>query len=483
MILDRTDTPRATLLARGEILPVIDQYLVQVASQAYAPIPVIVGPRGSGRTALLQEIGSRQGVIGRSVGFGAVKTGLGQALIDAVAGLADSVARRRPGSASLDRLIAAGEEFMEKAPDECTVAVFSQAVDFLLYALSNELLEIQGGFLILIDDIDRSNDSRLRVLIEGLVALAETGAPLPIVFARMQERSGGRVATGLEEIPLRRLTNADLADLTERAGMAADSEGIKVMAEFTQGLPGQVIAVLEACEGNHRLSAAVVTSAITKIEMTRAALRATESAKHTQDEESFRKAPSGPTGVATIAPALSQAELHAQTVAAQPQARLAPTASTAPNPRLAAMAPATPRLAETNALPTRSPRPNEPERGLTRTLLPTGPKAAQSVVPEPVIPEPVVPEPIVEVVLFPISLNPTQKRCLESMVELSADNDSVTLALLRRRLGDVSRFGGAATPVVVAVKELVAAGALLHSADDVLAFTPLGNVTVAAITS
>jgi hypothetical protein len=456
MILDRTDTPRATLLARGEVLPVVDQYLTQVMKQEYASIPVITGLPGSGRSAVLLEIGQRQSVIGRSVGYGSVKTGLGQALIDATASLSDAIAIRRPGSRSLSRVIKAGEEFMAKAPDEGTVAVFSQAVDFLLYALSNEVTEIQGGFLILLDDLDRANESRLQVLIEGLVALAQTGAPIPVVFARMQDRPGKRLGPGMEEIALRRLANADFADLAERTGLSADGEGIKVLAEYSQGLPGPAIEILAHCAGNPRLTASVVTQAISRYEAAQAAMAPIPEPVASQASAESAGHVRGDVGSERRVGSASGEEISAVDIERPRVGGMKQPVSTASLPT---NAPAS------DGLPRRSPRLSEP----------VAPPQARTVLTPPVV----APAPIVA--LRPVELTPTQKRCVETIVEMSVNGDPVTLAYLRRRLGDVSRFGGGATPVVNAVKELVGLDQVVHSTDDIITLTPGGHVTVASL--
>jgi hypothetical protein len=503
MILDRTDTHRASLLARSEVLPSADQYLIQVMKQNYAPIPVITGPRGSGRTAVLHEIGERQGVIGRSVGYGAVKTGLGQALVDCVVSLTGSIASRRPESKALGRLIKAGEEFMRKSPDEGTVAMFGQAVDFLLYSLSNETTEIQGGFVLLLDDLQRANESRLQVLIEGVVALGQTGAPVPFVFAHMRSQPSKPVE-GLEDVLLRPLGTGDLADLAERVGLSIDGGGMKVLADFTQGLPGPAVELLASCSGTHRLTADAVREAIAAYELVRKA-RPPE-----YGDEFIPPSPSssGPATEVdsmpvlpphTVGSRLPAAKAPAPVVSAPVQAAAAPVAAPARVVAPSSVAPAAVAPAPIAPAPVVAPVPVEapqpmksvaehvvrprlpakPGLPVDPNVLPTRtPRVASTPAPEvaPVAPPEPVPAPLVA-----ISLTPTQKRCVESMLELSQAGNTVTLALLRRRLGDVSRFGGAATPVASAVKELVALGALIHADDDGLSMTPLGEVSLAAI--
>jgi hypothetical protein len=495
MILDRPDTPRPSLLARGDVLPMMDQYLIQIMKRNYAPIPVIVGPRGSGRTAVLKEVSERQGVVGRSVGYGSVKTGLGQALVDAVASLAASLANRRPGCTSLGRLIAAGDEFAKKSPDEGTVAIFGQACDYLLYALSNEVTEIPGGFVIFLDDLHRANESRLRVFVEGVVALGQTGDPLPFVFARMLDHPTKRPEEGLQEVSLRPLGTSDIADLAERVGLSLDSAAIKVLSDYTQGLPGPIHDLLGRCSGTHQLTADSVTEAIAAYETD----QAEEVEINEPHEFSHKPVPVEPVSVlpppsagTLLRPKTPKGADLAETLAAD-QARSAAAnaaAAFAGTPQAPEVAPPVPAAAtgpDTDSSLTSQKLSAFNKRLPVPTPAPAPAPAAPAAVVAPVavVAPPVAAAPAPAVVpevaeAAPIVLTPTQKRVVESIVEMGADGTPVTLALLRRKLGDVSRFGGGATPVVAAVKELGAYGAVTHSADDVVTFTPLGVSLAAA---
>ncbi len=520
MILDRTDIPRASLLARGEVLPLIDQYLTQVMKQTYSPIPVVTSLRGGGKTAVLNEVRERQSVIGRSVGYGSVKSGLGQALTDAMVSLAEALAARRPGCDALPRIIAAGEEFMRKGPDEGTVAIFGQATDVLLYQLSNEISEVPGGFVVLLDDLDRANESRFRVFVEGLVALGETGAPLPFVFARMQE-PGQRLGSGMDEIVLRPLGNGDLADLADRLGLSVETAAVRVLADYGAGLPAPSIEVLSRCSGEHRLTAANIHDAILAYEATRitkvesfdepfippkSSINSTSMVAPDNYVPPTIDGPPVHLPVASAAPAPAAAASAAPTGVPATTSRLkaSSTAAAAPAPSApvapAKPVPATKVPAAVNSIAPRLPSPKSTRtEGTTAAPAPAAaaPAASGPVTPTASVMGPdglprrtpraaevaEVAEPVADVapIVPDITLSPTQKRCVESMIELAQSGQPVTLKLLRRKLGDVSRFSGAATPVVAATKELVDHGVLAHGADDVLSFTPAGDALLASL--
>ena len=82
-----------------------------------------------------------------------------------------------------------------------------------------------------------------------------------------------------------------------------------------------------------------------------------------------------------------------------------------------------------------------------------------------------------------IALSPTQRRVLTCVAEATANGggvDSVSVSLVKRSLGEVSRFGGAASPVGDAIVMLSASGLLVRTAESV-SLTALGLTHIASV--
>jgi hypothetical protein len=450
---------RVSLLGRADLFPNLDGYVDKALKQMDVLMPVLTGRAGIGRTAMLHELGERQSVIGRNVGFGAVQTGLGQAVADIVTSLAESIAERRPGAPSVGRLQAAVESFVAKSPDEGTEQTFSQAMDYLLYVLSNEVNTVPGGFVLLLDDLHLANEKRVEVMLEGLVALSNTGAPIPVVLSA---KSIGRRTLGVEEVALRPLTNADLADLAQRSGLTLSPEIIRAIGGFADGRPGRAVAVLQRAIAAQRTDLASIQALIDRaLEEEQERVELEELERRRRSAPVAEVPPSPPVAVAAPAPVAQPVDAVAQPVDA-----VAPTVVEAIEPPIPARKPST-NLKQppviTPRLPTHKPESDSP--GLSRSADRTDsdqpgswPTRADLQPRDQQVPD----------------LNAQQWRVLERSAELIRDGHSLTLKLLQRVLGEVSRFGGAASPVADAVNDLTRYGILVDFAGE-LSLSPLGE--------
>jgi hypothetical protein len=463
---------RVNLLARNDLFPPLDQYIDSALQQADVRMPVLTGRPGIGRTAMLQELGERQSVVGRSVGFGAVRTGLGQALQDVMTSLCESVGTRRPGAPSLGRLMAAADAFRGRFPDEANESDYSLALDHLLYSLSEEVGNIPGGYVVLLDDLHLANERRSEILLEGLHALATTGAPIPTVLS---SKSVGRRPLGLDEVPLRPINNADVADLAQRFGLTVKPEVIRMVGEFADGRPGRAVAIMRQASEQSRSDEGSIRLLID-------AVLEDERARAMQEE---RAANPYATQVAPVAEIASPA---ADRTLSRPIAPTPPTSNrpVAPNPDTGSDRVVNGGIG-VEPEGERPIRPGLPTREARATVVTAAPPVAVRRLPDAV--KAVEPsDPTVEgwpstrdlqpreaqrPVALP-TLNPQQWRVLDRAQTLLDEGHLLTLKLLQRVLGEVARFGGAASPVADAVNDLTRFG-VFTTAGPNLEISPTGS--------
>ena len=262
MMLDLRAEKRPGLLGRSDTLAMLEIYVEKAVKQLHIAVPIVTGPEGMGRSAVLHELLERSRNTGRTGGYGCVRSGLGQALIDATTSLAVSIKSLYPDSHCTTDLILAAEDFRRRSPDEATEEGFVSAIDHLLYALSTALSEVARGYLLCIDDLQFANDGRVRVFLEGLIALSSTGAPIPVVLTSSVGLGVRVIPQGLDQLQLRPLTNADLADIAQRQGVIATPEVIRQIGEYVEGRPGRALEIIERASAKGLVDAHTVRAVI-----------------------------------------------------------------------------------------------------------------------------------------------------------------------------------------------------------------------------
>jgi hypothetical protein len=494
MQLDLRAERRAGLLGRSDTLALLEIHLEKVTKQAHVPIPVVTGRRGMGRTAVLKEIVERSKNGNRPSGFGCVRSGLGQALIDATASLADSIHLLIPGSTVAQSLMDEADGFQRRSPDEATEENFVVAIDHLLYALSNAVTELPRGYVICIDDLHAANEARVEALLEGLEALSSTGAPIPVILSRAVGFGIRPLPKGLDELQLRALTNADLADLAQRKGVVATPEVIRLIGDYVEGRPGQALEIIDRAAAKGLVDAHTVRAVLAEVQSVETARTA-----QVEAERMAAMARTSPTAPAQVALPVAAQPVPVQPVAVQPVAvrpepmpivdvpksltvnrAQAPTIT--PAPHLYAAPPVVPVAPSVQVAPVAAepapPQPGAPQNrlGAMRPAAPVGAAAATTpnvqtapVMQAPVMQAPVMQAPVMQTpAVAPVAkapakavlLPPAHRRVLERAASLFDTEGSVRVDHLKRALGEVSRFAGAASPVSEAVLALVGDGFL-----------------------
>jgi hypothetical protein len=524
MQLDLRADRRAGLLGRSDTLALLEIHVEKVTKQAHVPIPVVTGRRGMGRTAVLREMIERSKNGQRPSGFGCVRSGLGQALIDGVTSLAESIQAIHPELPVGNALMAEADGFQRRSPDEATEEDFVVAIDHLLYSLSNAVIELPRGYVLCIDDLHAANDARVEALLEGLEALSSTGAPIPMIFSRAVGFGIRPLPKGLDELQLRALTNADLADLAQRKGIVATPEVIRLIGDFVEGRPGQALEIVNraAAKGlvdahtvraviNEAQSAESVRTAQVEAERRAAMDRTSPTAPIHQPviippaqlpESQVTAAPASVVAAtpANVGPAMGLGPMNARRIAIAPVLQPMPAPVVAvPSPAapvLAAVAPSSvvtapvvpPALAPVEQLAPVELTPVElapVEQPIPQAQAPEQVQA----VPSPAVPAPAVPAqvpaPAQVTRIAPVTrpaptptptatLSASQRRVLERAASLVDTEGSLRVDHLKRVLGEVNRFGGGASPVSEAVLALVGVGMLTLAGPD-LAVTAAGR--------
>ncbi len=526
MMLDLRAEKRPGLLGRSDTLAMLEIYVEKAVKQLHIAVPIVTGPEGMGRSAVLHELLERSRNTGRTGGYGCVRSGLGQALIDATTSLAVSIKSLYPDSHCTTDLILAAEDFRRRSPDEATEEGFVSAIDHLLYALSTALSEVARGYLLCIDDLQFANDGRVRVFLEGLIALSSTGAPIPVVLTSSVGLGVRVIPQGLDQLQLRPLTNADLADIAQRQGVIATPEVIRQIGEYVEGRPGRALEIIERASAKglvdaHTVRAVIAESKILGAERDafadaeRIAAQVRTAAPDTSEVPAPTEAPEcSPAGPVTASAFVggfdrslptahtdhvvtkSQVYLdglemtdpttNADLIAATGIELVSPVAMTGvetsvePNDFTDSgdSAPVSPEPAESIALRVELvedavrltvpvARPSDAvalpvrEEGMTRF---SGAVQAAAAAPQAQL----------------LALTPTQRRVLGCIAEAadaavrSGSAPAVRVALVKRTLGEVSRFGGAASPVGDALESLGSAG-FLQLDGDTLTLTELGR--------
>ncbi len=559
MLLDLRAEKRPGLLGRSDTLAMLEIYVEKAVKQLHIAVPIVTGPEGMGRSAVLHELLERSRNTGRTGGYGCVRSGLGQALIDATSSLAVSIKSLYPDSTCTGDLIAAAEAFRGRSPDEATEEGFVSAIDHLLYALCTALAEVPRGYVLCIDDLQLANDGRVRALLEGLIALSSTGAPIPVVLTSSIGLGVRIIPQGLDQLQLRPLTNADLADIAQRQGVIATPEVIRQIGDFVEGRPGRAIEIIERASAKGLVDAHTVRAVIAESKILGAERSAAADAERIAAQ--VRTAPDIPEDAASKPSASSGGfdrtlpSAHTDHVVTKSQVYLDGLEFTDPTPvagdvldgssdEMSAVIAATvqtnmwlddavvaPDYGAVSVVSSESSddrvvkgEPSESSDEVPELLVPlpeaeifTQPSELPLVSQEPgesiairsdsadeLVP---VAQPADSIAL-PVrqgaptrfgattpshtaatpelmQLTPTQRRVLDCVAELGSSGGSTTavkVSLVKRSLGEVSRFGGAASPVGDALTALSSAG-LLALAGETVSLTELGHRHAAPTTA
>ena len=227
----------------------VDRIVTAVMSQLdavrlfYPTRPIVItGPRGSGRSAILRDAAGRASRQGWRVGIadiaaqGTLAAALDLALEDALI--------ECPKGAFHERVSSARRRFVQEAA--ASPFDLSEAFNHLLPVLAAE--RGSSRIAIFVDDLHHVTPSASRALLDGLVTMANTGAPVALIPSYLTAATTGSLEVDPElinEQHLRPFTSDDIIELGFRHGLRLDADALDSLLRMSRGNPGLVVAALD----------------------------------------------------------------------------------------------------------------------------------------------------------------------------------------------------------------------------------------------
>ena len=231
-----------SLLQRSQELAQLVRFLDNVEHQQPTRQIVLTGATGTGRTAVLREMAKRIGERGLAVGSARVagQDGLARALVAAFDEAVRTLITKRPGAPALARMQKAVNAFAESTRDGTIHPEdLAKAIDRLLPALSFDRDELQWGYLVTIDDLHHGDPGQVGALLEGLMAMAVTGAPVAVIVSGCDVMDVSPLVNdpaNLEIVTLRTFDYAALRSILSSSGVTMVDGGVRRLEELTHGL-------------------------------------------------------------------------------------------------------------------------------------------------------------------------------------------------------------------------------------------------------
>ena len=231
-----------SLLQRSQELAQLVRFLDNVEHQQPTRQIVLTGATGTGRTAVLREMAKRVGERGLAVGSARVASpdGLARALVAAFDEAVRTLITKRPGAPALARMQKAVNAFAESTRDGTIHPEdLANAIDRLLPALSFDRDELQWGYLVTIDDLHHGDPGQVGALLEGLMAMAVTGAPVAVIVSGCDVMDVSPLVNdpaNLEIVTLRTFDYAALRSILSSSGVTMVDGGVRRLEELTHGL-------------------------------------------------------------------------------------------------------------------------------------------------------------------------------------------------------------------------------------------------------
>ena len=231
-----------SLLQRSQELAQLVRFLDNVEHQQPTRQIVLTGATGTGRTAVLREMAKRVGERGLAVGSARVAgpDGLARALVGAFDEAVRTLITKRPGAPALARMQKAVNAFAESTRDGTIHPEdLANAIDRLLPSLSFDRDELQWGYLVTIDDLHHGDPGQVGALLEGLMAMAVTGAPVAVIVSGCDVMDVSPLVNdpaNLEIVTLRTFDYAALRSILSSSGVTMVDGGVRRLEELTHGL-------------------------------------------------------------------------------------------------------------------------------------------------------------------------------------------------------------------------------------------------------
>ena len=239
-----------SLLQRSQELAQLERFLDHVEHQTPTRQIVLAGAAGTGRTALLNEMARRLTSRGQMVGSARVSgpDGLARATVSAFDEAVRGLITKRPGAPALARMQKAVNAFDEATreaglhPED-----LANAIDRLLPALSFDRDELPFGYMVTIDDIQRADPGQVAAFLEGLMAMAVTGAPVAVIVSASDELDVSAMVgdpANLEIVSLRTFDHAALRSILASMGVSMVDGGVRRLEELSHGLASDLFPLI-----------------------------------------------------------------------------------------------------------------------------------------------------------------------------------------------------------------------------------------------
>jgi AAA ATPase domain len=198
------------------------------------PVPFIVGAKGSGKTTLLHSIHAHQQSIGRVVGVGSLRDGFDDAVTAAIHEIVQTLAVSLRQEDLAAQVSTAHDRLRYEAISGSGVEEQIRATDGLLSVLADVSAQLPSGIVLLFDDADAIDAHQLLGLTDAVLALSDTGLPIPVVCTSSADKRDSRWTRS--QTPFRvRPTVQDIGDLTRSLGLTFEREDLEIVFRHCDG--------------------------------------------------------------------------------------------------------------------------------------------------------------------------------------------------------------------------------------------------------
>jgi len=210
---------------------------------SYPTRPVVVtGPAGSGRSSVLRAAAARAVRQGWWVGIADVNTHgtLASALDLAV----EDALIDCPKGPFHERVSNARRRFVQEAAS--SPFDLSEAFNHLLPVLAAD--PGSSRIAIFVDDLHHVAPAARRALLDGMITMASTGAPVGLIPSYQTSSDHDALDVAPELINEQRMlpfTSDDMIELGFRYGLRLDADALDAFKRMTNGNPGKVVAALQ----------------------------------------------------------------------------------------------------------------------------------------------------------------------------------------------------------------------------------------------
>ncbi len=197
-------------------------------------VPFIVGPKGSGKSTVMSSIFQHQESIGRVVGLASLRNGFDEALTSAIHSIVQGLAITLQQEALASEVSTAHDRLRFEAISGTGVDQLMRATDGLVSVLADVSSRTKHGIVLMLDDADTIDAHQLLGLTDAVLALSETGAPIPLICSTSVDKRDSRWTRS--QTPFRiRPKLQDVVDLSLSLGLSFEREDLEIVHHHCDG--------------------------------------------------------------------------------------------------------------------------------------------------------------------------------------------------------------------------------------------------------